>query len=55
MASRYVCGICGRTVATFESWVDVDPSDVLDLMTAEVREIATLIGWLPRPSPSELR
>ncbi len=37
MASRYVCGICGRTVATFISWKDVEPSDLIGLMEEELR------------------
>ena len=37
MARQYVCGICGRSVATFQSWQDVEPSDVVDIMESELR------------------
>jgi hypothetical protein len=38
MSRRYVCEICGRTVATFSSWRDVDPSDILGLLEEELRD-----------------
>ena len=37
MARQYVCTICGRSVATFQSWKDVEPSDVVDIMESELR------------------
>ena len=38
MASHYVCGICGRNVATFQSWKDVEPSDIVELLVEELEE-----------------
>ena len=37
MTSQYMCGICGRTVATFVSWKDVQPSDVIGMLEEELR------------------
>lgn len=37
MTTSYVCGICGRSVATFSTWADVEPSDILELLRDELR------------------
>ena len=36
MGRQYVCGICGKSVAAFGSWKDVEPSDLVDLMEQEL-------------------
>ena len=36
MARQYVCNICGRSVATFRSWRDVEPTQVIDLLAEEL-------------------
>lgn len=36
MARRYVCTICGRSVASFASWKDVEPSEIVGLLEAEL-------------------
>jgi hypothetical protein len=37
VARHYICTVCGRQVATFQSWADVEPSDLLQLLAEELR------------------
>ena len=36
MARHYICITCGRQVATFQSWADVEPADLLELLAEEL-------------------
>ncbi|GAB4279824.1 MAG: hypothetical protein Kow0056_13520 [Coriobacteriia bacterium] len=38
MARQYVCGICGRSVAQFSSWSEIEPSDLIELLREELEE-----------------
>ena len=37
MARHYICMACGRQVATFQSWADVEPSELVELLAEELQ------------------
>jgi hypothetical protein len=37
MARHYICMVCGRQVATFQSWADVEPSELLEILAEELQ------------------
>jgi len=36
MANHYMCSVCGKSVVTFDSWADMDPSELVELLAEEL-------------------